>query len=70
MAIETSGVGTRIAFPVNLPASSGSAFATALAAPANDVLATTQNDDVRALANAIVAAQTAEIAEMSGLLGP
>ena len=37
---------------------------------ANDVLATTQNDDVRALANAIVAAQTAEIAEMSGLLGP
>ena len=37
---------------------------------ANDVLATTQNDDVRALANAIVAAQTAEIVEMSGLLGP
>jgi len=36
---------------------------------ANDVLATTQNDDVRALASAIVAAQTAEIAEMSGLLG-
>lgn len=37
---------------------------------ANDVLATTQNDDVRAFANAIVAAQTAEIVEMSGLLGP
>ncbi len=36
---------------------------------ANDVLATTQNDDVMALANAIVAAQTAEIAEMAGLLG-
>ena len=36
---------------------------------ANDVLATTQNDDVRALAIAIVAAQTVEIAEMSGLLG-
>jgi uncharacterized protein (DUF305 family) len=37
---------------------------------ANDVLATTMNDDVRALATAIVAAQTAEIVEMSGLLGP
>lgn len=36
---------------------------------ANDVLATTMNDDVRALATAIVAAQTAEIAEMSSLLG-
>jgi len=36
---------------------------------ANDVLATTMNDDVRALATAIVAAQTAEIAEMSNLLG-
>ncbi len=39
-------------------------------AMATDVLATTKNDNVRALANAIVAAQTAEIAEMSGLLGP
>ncbi|MEY3310341.1 MAG: hypothetical protein RL107_477 [Actinomycetota bacterium] len=37
---------------------------------ANDVLATTVNDDVRALATAIVAAQTAEIDEMSALLGP
>jgi uncharacterized protein (DUF305 family) len=37
---------------------------------ANDVLATTANDDVTALATAIVAAQTAEIAEMTGLLGP
>jgi uncharacterized protein (DUF305 family) len=36
---------------------------------ANDVLATTMNDDVMALATAIVAAQTAEIAEMTGLLG-
>ena len=36
---------------------------------ANDVLATTKNDDVAALATAIVAAQTAEIAEMTGLLG-
>jgi len=36
---------------------------------ANDVLATTHNGDVRALATAIVVAQTAEIAEMSGLLG-
>lgn len=39
-------------------------------AMANDVLATTVNDDVRALATAIVAAQTAEIDEMSALLGP
>jgi uncharacterized protein (DUF305 family) len=39
-------------------------------AMANDVLATTVNDDVRALATAIVAAQTAEIDEMSSLLGP
>ncbi|MBJ7434092.1 MAG: DUF305 domain-containing protein [Microbacteriaceae bacterium] len=37
---------------------------------ANDVLATTANDEVAALATAIVAAQTAEIAEMTGLLGP
>jgi uncharacterized protein (DUF305 family) len=37
---------------------------------ANDVLATTANDDVAALATAIVATQTAEIAEMTGLLGP
>jgi len=37
---------------------------------ANDVLATTTNDDVAALATAIVAAQTAEIAEMRTLLGP
>lgn len=39
-------------------------------AMANDVLATTLNDDVRALATAIVATQTAEIDEMSALLGP
>ncbi len=37
---------------------------------ANDVLATTVNDEVSALATAIVAAQTAEIVEMTGLLGP
>ena len=37
---------------------------------ANDVLATTKNDDVAALAAAIVAAQTAEIDEMYALLGP
>jgi uncharacterized protein (DUF305 family) len=37
---------------------------------ANDVLATTKNDDVAALATAIVAAQTAEIDEMYALLGP
>jgi uncharacterized protein (DUF305 family) len=37
---------------------------------ADDVLATTKNDDVTALATAIVAAQTAEIAEMYALLGP
>lgn len=37
---------------------------------ANDVLATTANDDVAALATAIVAAQTAEIADMYALLGP
>jgi uncharacterized protein (DUF305 family) len=37
---------------------------------ANDVLATTANDDVAALATAIVAAQTAEIDEMYALLGP
>ncbi len=33
IAKETSGVGTRIAFPVNFPARSGNTFATALAAP-------------------------------------
>jgi uncharacterized protein (DUF305 family) len=37
---------------------------------ANDVLATTANDEVAALATAIVAAQTAEIDEMRTLLGP
>jgi uncharacterized protein (DUF305 family) len=37
---------------------------------ANDVLATTKNDDVTALATAIIAAQTAEIDEMYSLLGP
>jgi uncharacterized protein (DUF305 family) len=37
---------------------------------ANDVLATTANDDVAALGTAIVAGQTAEIAEMYALLGP
>ena len=36
---------------------------------ANDVLLTTENDDVKSLASAIVAAQTAEIAEMHVLLG-
>ncbi len=39
-------------------------------AMANDVLATTANDVVSALGTAIVAAQTAEIAEMYALLGP
>jgi uncharacterized protein (DUF305 family) len=39
-------------------------------AMANDVLATTANDDVAALGTAIVAGQTAEIAEMYALLGP
>ena len=39
-------------------------------AMANDVLATTVNDDVAALGTAIVAGQTAEIAEMYALLGP
>ena len=33
MARDTLGVGTRMALPVNLPLSSGSALATALAAP-------------------------------------
>ena len=33
MAIETLGVGTRIALPVSLPSNSGKALATALAAP-------------------------------------
>ena len=33
IAMETLGIGTRIAFPVNLPSSAGSALATALAAP-------------------------------------
>ena len=33
MASDTSGVGTRMLEPVSLPASSGSAFATAFAAP-------------------------------------
>ena len=33
MASETSGVGTRMELPVSLPSSSGSALATALAAP-------------------------------------
>lgn len=37
---------------------------------ANDVLSTTMNDDVRALASAVVAAQTAEIDAMYLLLGP
>lgn len=37
---------------------------------ANDVLSTTANDDVRALATAVVAAQTAEIDAMYLLLGP
>lgn len=37
---------------------------------ANDVLATTQNDDVKTLATAIVTSQTAEIDEMYALLGP
>lgn len=32
-AIDTLGVGTRMALPVSSPASAGSAFATALAAP-------------------------------------
>jgi uncharacterized protein (DUF305 family) len=36
---------------------------------ANDVLATTKNDDVTALATAIIATQTAEIAEMYRMLG-
>ncbi|MNG31631.1 hypothetical protein D3C84_1174700 [compost metagenome] len=33
MAIDTFGVGTRIALPVSLPASSGRALAAAVAAP-------------------------------------
>ena len=33
IAIETFGVGTRIALPVNKPFNSGNALATALAAP-------------------------------------
>lgn len=37
---------------------------------ANDVLATTANDDVIALSNAIIAAQTEEIGVMYALLGP
>lgn len=37
---------------------------------ANDVLNTTMNPEVRTLANAIVAAQTEEIAEMTALLTP
>ena len=37
---------------------------------ANDVLATTSNEDVRTLANSIVSAQTSEIDDMYTLLGP
>ena len=33
IAIETFGIGTRTALPVNFPASSGTALTTALAAP-------------------------------------